>query len=201
MPQERDPSARERHGQLRRSGNIQKCPACGVPMDPDAYRCPRCLIYFCFKCRRRVQQRDPQFQCMNQQCGQYGKLLCGACVVEEPVTEDRPRQELVKARELVKASEIVGTIPKRVIKWTFIFIFGIAVIAGIWIWIITRIWFGIGCGLAGFFLAGFTAEWLDSRKERTKSVFAEPEFRTVIEKVEVGRRKCCIACRQPVEHL
>jgi len=26
-------------------------------MDPAAYRCPRCLIYFCFKCRRRVQQR------------------------------------------------------------------------------------------------------------------------------------------------
>jgi hypothetical protein len=34
-------------------------------------RCPKCRIYFCFKCRRRVQPRDEQFQCMNQQCGDY----------------------------------------------------------------------------------------------------------------------------------
>lgn len=190
MPQEQEPRARERYQKFRRAGDTEKCPACGVPMDPDAYRCPRCLIYFCFKCRRRIQQRDPQFQCMNQQCEHYGKLLCGVCVVELPVMEDRPR------KDIVKAAEVVRTVPKRIIKWTFIFVFGIAVVAGTWIAIITRIAFGIGCLLAGFFLAGFAAQWLYSRKERT-----EPVFRTVIEKVEIGRRKSCIACRQPVEHL
>jgi hypothetical protein len=64
-------------------------------MDPAAYRCLRCLIYFCFKCSR-VQQRDPQFQCMNQQCEQYRKMLCNACVVEVSVMGDRSRQVLVK---------------------------------------------------------------------------------------------------------
>src|SRR5262245_46068192 len=82
----------------RRTGDTAKCPACGVPMDPEAYRCPSCLIYFCFKCRRRVQPHDEQFQCMNQQCDYYGKLLCNACIVEvaETVEGERSRNELVR---------------------------------------------------------------------------------------------------------
>ena len=64
----------------RRVGALEKCPACGVSVDPGAYRCPRCLIYFCFKCRRRVQKGDDQFQCLNQQCDYHGKLLCSNCI-------------------------------------------------------------------------------------------------------------------------
>src|SRR4051794_31694226 len=82
--------------EYRRVGTTAKCPACGVSMDSEAYRCPKCRIYFCFKCRRRVQPRDEQYQCMNQQCDQYGKLLCNACVVGAPVLSERSRQVLVE---------------------------------------------------------------------------------------------------------
>jgi hypothetical protein len=54
-------------------------------MDPEAYRCPKCHIYFCFKCRARIAEREPQFQCADQSCPCYGKLLCGACTVMVPV--------------------------------------------------------------------------------------------------------------------
>jgi hypothetical protein len=66
---------------MRRRGDTEKCPACGWGLDPGAYRCPKCRIYFCFKCRARVTEREPQYQCADQSCECYGKLLCGACVV------------------------------------------------------------------------------------------------------------------------
>jgi hypothetical protein len=56
------------------------CPACGAGMRADAYRCPHCRIYLCFSCRRRVQTNEAQYQCVNQHCGQHGKLLCGHCI-------------------------------------------------------------------------------------------------------------------------
>src|SRR5438093_1602395 len=65
-------------------GDTAKCPACGWRMDAEAYRCPKCYIYFCFKCRARVTQREPQFQCADQSCPCYGKLLCAACTVTVP---------------------------------------------------------------------------------------------------------------------
>lgn len=84
----------------RRVGETQKCPACGVPVDADAYRCPKCMIYFCFKCRRRVQKHDQQFQCMNQQCNYYGKLLCNSCLVDVDHTSTfvPPNDTLVSIR-------------------------------------------------------------------------------------------------------
>ena len=66
---------------LNRIGDKCKCPACGWALDDGAYRCPKCLIYFCFKCRRRVKANEPQTQCLNQQCDYHGKLLCSACTV------------------------------------------------------------------------------------------------------------------------
>ena len=73
---------------LRRIGNTEKCPACGWRIDADAYRCPKCRIYFCFKCRARVEKREEQFQCSDQSCECYGKLLCAACtvLVDQPAT-------------------------------------------------------------------------------------------------------------------
>lgn len=65
----------------RRVGDTAKCPACGVSMDPEAYRCPKCRIYFCFKCRDRIPEREPQFQCADQSCSYYGNLLCASCTV------------------------------------------------------------------------------------------------------------------------
>jgi hypothetical protein len=70
--------------ELNRLGPQEKCPACGWRLDADAYRCPKCMIYFCFKCRRRVAARDPQYQCLNQQCKYYGKLLCEVCINAVP---------------------------------------------------------------------------------------------------------------------
>ena len=67
---------------LKRRGDTSKCPACGTQMDSDAYRCPKCRIYFCFKCRVRVQLGERQFECADQSCNCYGKLLCAACIVE-----------------------------------------------------------------------------------------------------------------------
>lgn len=90
-------SANNPKKEYRRTGQTQKCPACGVSVDADAYRCPKCMIYFCFKCRRRVQKHDQQFQCMNQQCNYYGKLLCNACVVEidDTMTQVPPNNMLM----------------------------------------------------------------------------------------------------------
>ena len=66
--------------ELKRRGDLTKCPACGWGLDHDAYRCPKCRIYFCYKCRARVGEREQQYQCMNQTCNCHGKLLCSACV-------------------------------------------------------------------------------------------------------------------------
>lgn len=62
-------------------------------MDAEAYRCPKCYIYFCFKYRARVTEREPQFQCADQSCRCYGKLLCAACTVMVPEFKDVTRTE------------------------------------------------------------------------------------------------------------
>jgi hypothetical protein len=175
----------------RRIGDTAKCPACGVSMDPQAYRCPKCRIYFCFKCRRRVQPRDPQYQCMNQQCGQYGKLLCNACVVEAPVMGDRPKQILV---EEGKPAYTKPSFSGRML--IFAFVSGGMLVSFI----------GIGLGLpwrgatvGSLVLAGILVGWLSGIKDRVYGVHAV--YKTVTENVEVGRRKSCIACKQAVEHV
>lgn len=65
--------------ELKRRGNVEKCPVCGSRVDADAYCCPTCRSYFCFHCRARVLESDPQFQCVNQACDYYGRLVCNVC--------------------------------------------------------------------------------------------------------------------------
>jgi len=77
--------------QYRRIGEQKKCPACGWRLDAEAYRCPKCFIYFCYKCRARVTKGDPQYQCADQSCECYGKLLCSACTVMVPEFKDVTR--------------------------------------------------------------------------------------------------------------
>jgi hypothetical protein len=74
-------------GKIQRRDDMEKCPACGWRLDAGAYRCPKCRIYFCYKCRARVGERETQYQCADQSCDCYGKLLCAACVVpiDQPV--------------------------------------------------------------------------------------------------------------------
>ena len=64
-----------------RRGDVQKCPVCGVHVDPEAYYCPQCHNYFCFHCRARVTASDEQFQCTDQACDYYAKLVCERCDV------------------------------------------------------------------------------------------------------------------------
>ncbi|REJ82677.1 MAG: hypothetical protein DWQ34_24190 [Planctomycetota bacterium] len=59
-----------------------KCPACGGSVPAGKYRCLKCGIYFCSKCRIRLAKRDRQCQCVNQQCDDYGKLICYNCTVK-----------------------------------------------------------------------------------------------------------------------
>ena len=37
--------------EMRRKGDVEKCPACGWGLAASAYRCPKCNIFFCYKCR------------------------------------------------------------------------------------------------------------------------------------------------------
>jgi hypothetical protein len=65
--------------ELKRRGDVEKCPVCGSHVDAEAYYCPSCRNYFCFHCRSRLVPPDTQLQCVNQQCNYYGKLICGVC--------------------------------------------------------------------------------------------------------------------------
>jgi len=159
--------------EYQRKGDTAKCPACGVSMDAEAYRCPRCRIYFCFKCRRRVQTRDQQFQCLNQQCRYHGKLLCNACVVDEPNLQVRSRK---RYRPMV-APGVVAEVALGV--------FVVVLIAGLFI---TYWWTAL---LAAVVLATAAAAGLGS--------FATHD--EVTERVRVGYHQCCIACRRPAERL
>jgi hypothetical protein len=116
--------------EYRRLGQTEKCPACGFAVDDDAYRCPKCLIYFCFKCRRRVQKQDQQFQCMNQQCRYYGKLLCNACVVDVPNTTT------------------TTSVPPNETLTFIVFAAGL-VVASCWFWISFPLALGIGVLIFG----------------------------------------------------
>lgn len=77
------------------SDSATTCPACGSYLGPGTYRCPRCKIQFCHRCRRRINTNDEQYQCGNQRCGSYGKLTCKACVGVKPAhkIEKTTRQE------------------------------------------------------------------------------------------------------------
>jgi hypothetical protein len=73
---------------VERRGDVQKCPVCGSAVDPDAYHCSKCRNYFCFHCRARLLDSDKQFQCANQDCTYYGKLICSEC--DREVVEQAP---------------------------------------------------------------------------------------------------------------
>ena len=65
--------------ELKRRGNVAKCPICGSQVDPEAYHCPACHNYYCYHCRARLLASDTQLQCANQSCDYYGKLVCSVC--------------------------------------------------------------------------------------------------------------------------
>ena len=121
---------------------------------------------------------------MNQKCGQYGKMLCSACVVEMPRMGDRSRQELVEAGRQIQV------VPGKVVAWIFFITLGVISGAGVY--------FGlpwIGALIGGGIIGTIVAVWLKKMTQHRA-----PVYRTISESVEIGRSKCCIACRQAVQH-
>lgn len=179
---------------LRRLGPQTKCPACGWRIDSDAYRCPKCFIYFCWKCRKRVPKSECQYQCANQSCGCYGKLLCSACTVMVPEYRDTLSSKRILLREAVT--------PKSPISEA-IAVGGLLVAAAAF--------FIVFFNISGWFLAGLAAlgsawavivfsGWLSS-EFKAKTVPAEYRQEQTTKKVHVADHRCCIQCRQPAEDL
>jgi hypothetical protein len=102
-----------RKNELKRRGDLQKCPVCGSHVDPEAYLCPHCRNYYCFHCRARLLASDQQYQCVNQNCEYYGKLLCSVCNPE--VEKDEPPSVYAEPEDgywplLLIASLVVGAL-------------------------------------------------------------------------------------------
>jgi hypothetical protein len=166
--------------EFNRLGPQEKCPACGWRLDPGAYRCPKCRIYFCFKCRRRVIERDAQYQCLNQQCLYYGKLLCEVCTESVPEYEDRQVPHYSSGQSGV---------------WR---IFSIAAgVVGVIVWIVSgEFAIGLLCAVAGLVGGAVFASkngwaWFDKPGSTNYTT----------ERYQTGDHKACIACKQPVEVL
>ncbi len=157
----------------------EKCPACGWRVDQDAYRCTKCFIYFCYKCRKRIQSNQEQFQCVNQNCSAHGKLTCSACTVMVP--EFRDYNE--KIRHAGKSGFGV------ILCWLCVTLFGILTfIIGPFIAILVGIFaFVIGAILFIVFKIPF---------------FDQPEtFSTVTNNKKFTDHRCCIKCRSPLQWL
>lgn len=167
--------------ELKRLGPQDKCPACGWRLDADAYRCPKCMIYFCFKCRRRVTVTDPQYQCLNQKCNYYGKLLCEVCT--NAVPEYETRTECVPEHHHVDG------------VWRHILGVGIAI--GILCWIFTS--FEVGFLVAVAFVVVGVVIAIAKKKPIFENDTTTYSTRTV--RSQSGVRRECIACNQPVEIL
>ena len=165
--------------QYRRIGEEKKCPACGWRLDAEAYRCPKCFIYFCYKCRARVTKGDPQYQCADQSCECYGKLLCSACTVmiEERRDENRSR------------TKTTGD------NWGFAWLIAIA-ISGIAAWIyFGQFWVGATVAV----VVGVVGAILLSKAGSTFFTNEETEQYSV--NVKVADHRCCIQCKHPVKNL
>ena len=121
---------------------------------------------------------------MNQRCDCYGKLLCNACMVEVPQFGTRARQEIVGQK----------------MNWDDIFDFVFSFLVPVSLYI-----------AVGLLILWWLLGWVFSAAALVFGVIAlvvfaqfntKPIYKTVVdEDVEVGRSKCCIACRQPAEHL
>ena len=157
--------------EFNRLGPQEKCPACGWRLDADAYRCPKCMIYFCFKCRRRVTATDPQYQCLNQKCQYYGKLLCEVC------TESVPEFETYEEPQTNDGCWKINVI---------------AAVLGIATWWLFSSFIAGLIALIATFIAGCVIAVADELDDETKKVPTQ---------YQTGDHKACIACKQPVEVL
>ena len=185
----------------RRTGPEAKCPACGWRIDPDAYRCPKCLIYFCYKCRKRVQKADDQFQCVNQTCGCHGKLICAACTVMVPEFSDVTRRVLQSEEVIIPGLMLSPPNHTNCNKYLFV----VACI-GTCAWLFASFWIGVGVALAAHIVGVIICEKLGIPWQVQPATY-HPDIckpATYTEKTtreQVREHRCCIQCRTPVEIL
>ncbi len=169
----------------RRIGDESKCPACGWRLDSEAYRCPKCLIYFCFKCRKRIPKDEVQYQCANQACSYYGKLLCSACTTTKPAYEDKVQHETV----LTKPAHTGFGGPISILcAIAFLVLWGCYSFAAALL--LTIILFAGACA--------FFSQLLEVPFESQHAQYEQVQ-KTV--HVEAGEHRCCIACGQPAENV
>jgi hypothetical protein len=182
--------------QYRRIGETAKCPACGWRMDSEAYRCPKCYIYFCFKCRVRVTEREQQFQCADQSCPCYGKLLCAVCTVMVPEFKDVARTEHDTVPDQPETTVKVG-------DWG-VEVFLLVPVVGIALWLK----FSLPVAIAGavatsvviaiiLYMAGSTL----IMREKVIPATTRRVPRTVTENMQVSEHRCCIQCKHPTKAL
>jgi hypothetical protein len=176
----------QRHDrQYKRVGDTAKCPACGWGMDAEAYRCPKCYIYFCFKCRARVTEREPQFQCADQSCPCYGKLLCAACTVMVPEFQDVTRT--TSNEHTAKVGD----------NWGFA-AFIVPIPVGIALWVMYSFGAGVNGAVGAFILVAVILVLAGSTWfARDKMIPAV----TVTNNEKVAEHRCCIQCKHPTKAL
>lgn len=158
---------------IERRGNLQKCPVCGMQVDPDAYLCPHCRNYYCFHCRTRLLVSDQQFQCVNRDCGYYGKLLCSLC---DPLAEkDEP--------PAVYAEPEDGYWP----AWL-----AVVLIAAAATWYFTSFLVATGTAIIAFILGGFLLH------RAGMNIFGRDRK---VEQQRKSTFHCCISCQQPAKEV
>ena len=157
----------------RRRGDSTKCPVCGTGIDPSAYRCPKCRVYFCFKCRIQLRRDDKQFECVDQQCDCYGKLLCANCSppidFEEPAIENEHKPGAMGPL-MVSGAVVAGA--------TFVFFAPLTVAAA------------VGAATVGGGAAVVKALGGRFFEENTK-----------VETTRTKTARCCIQCKHPVKQI
>lgn len=186
----------DRDRPYRRIGNATECPACGWGMSPNAYRCPKCYIYFCFKCRTQVREREPQFQCADQACPQHGKLLCAACTVMVPEFRDVTRSEYDTVPDQPEKTVEVGD------NWGYA-TFIVPIVAGI-----ASKGFEtptIACIVVfAFFVMRFILVQCGSTwfvEDKVIPATTKRVYRNVTENQQVAEHRSCIQCRHPIKVL
>src|SRR5262245_53996616 len=161
--------------ELRRLGDVEKCPACGSPVDPCAYHCTKCRRDFCFHCRVPMVDADQQYYCTNQACSYHGKLLCATCDPE--VKKEEP--------PLVYSEYESGW-------WPFLLMAGILVSLLTYIFGSHSFWTSTGIGLGTAALVAFGLH-------RAKVNVFGKENR--LEQSRTSIYHTCISCKQSVREL
>jgi hypothetical protein len=160
--------------ELRRRGDLQKCPVCGSQVDPDAYHCPRCHNYYCYHCRARMLGADKQYQCSSNDCDYYGKLLCGVCDPE--IQRDEPPAVYLEPEDGY---------------WPLVLL--ISVVVGALTWILTfSFWTAVVILLGGFAGGAYALQ------RAGVNVFGRENE---VKQARTTSYHTCICCQQPVREI